>query len=250
MMSGKVYLVGSGPGDPELLTLKALRVLGAAEVVLHDDLVSAEILELVPPSARVQSVGKRHGPKTTTQAAINATLVDCARAGLTVVRLKGGDPLIFGRAGEEIAALRAAGVDVEVVPGVTAAAAAAASAAISLTDRRRASALVLLTGHRCATTPPPDWRALVRLDATIAVYMPGERPGELAAELRDAGMDPQTPCLIVSRASMPDEQTYHSTLEELKDAPSVPSPALLIIGRVAAADTGAQLVAQPYSAAL
>jgi uroporphyrin-III C-methyltransferase len=245
-MTGKVYLVGSGPGDPELLTLKALRVLGAADLVLHDDLVSDEILDLAPPAARVQSVGKRHGPKTTTQGAINATLIDSARAGLTVVRLKGGDPLIFGRAGEEIDALGAAGVDVEIVPGVTAAAAAAASAAIPLTDRRHASALVLLTGHRCETSPAPDWRALIRLNATIAVYMPGERRDELAAELADAGMDPYTPCLLVSRATMPDEQRHRVTLEELKDAPSLPSPVLLIIGGVAATAG----VAQPVRAAV
>lgn len=234
-MTGKVYLVGAGPGDPELLTLKALRVLGTADVVLHDDLVPEEILGLVPPTARVQSVGKRHGPKTISQEAIHAMMIAHARAGLIVVRLKGGDPLIFGRAGEELEALRAAGVDFEIVPGVTAAPGAAAAAGISLTDRRRASALVLLTGHRCAEAAAPDWRALVRLDATLAVYMPGERYGELAVELLAAGLSPHTPCLVVSHASMPDEQMYHTTLEKLSTAPGLPPPALLIIGEVAAA---------------
>ena len=229
-----VALVGAGPGDPDLLTLKALRVLRAADVVLHDDLVSTEILALVPKTARLRSVGKRHGSETLSQDDINDLMIHYARQGLAVVRLKGGDPLIFGRAAEEIEALRAAGIEVEIVPGITAAAAAAAAAVVPLTDRRQGSALVLLAGHRCATGAPPDWRALVRLNATIAVYMPGGRYADLARELTSAGLDPATPCVIVSRASRADQRTYGSTVEQLLDTPDLPAPALLIIGQALA----------------
>jgi uroporphyrin-III C-methyltransferase len=230
-----VALVGAGPGDPDLLTLKALRVLRGADVVLHDDLVSAEILALVPKTARVQSVGKRHGAETLSQEAINHLMIHYARQGLAVVRLKGGDPLIFGRAAEEIEALRAAGIDVDVIPGITAAAAAAAAAGVALTDRRHGSALVLLAGHRCATGAPPDWRALVRLNATIAVYMPGGRYTDIARELTSAGLDPETPCVIVSRASRFDQRTYGCTVERLTDSTDLPAPTLLIIGPALAA---------------
>jgi uroporphyrin-III C-methyltransferase len=230
-----VSLVGAGPGDPELLTLKALRVLRDADVVLHDDLVSEAILAVVPKTAYVRSVGKRHGAETLRQGAINDLMIRYARQGLAVVRLKGGDPLIFGRAAEEIEALRAAGIDVEVVPGITAAAAAAASAGVSLTDRRRGSALVLLAGHQCATGTAPDWRALVRLHATIAVYMPGGRYADIAYELTSAGLDPATPCAIVSNATRLDQRTFSTTVERLVDTPDLPAPALLIIGPAPAA---------------
>jgi uroporphyrin-III C-methyltransferase len=230
-----VFLVGAGPGDPELLTLKALRVLRGADVVLHDDLVSAEILALVPATAHVRSVGKRHGAESLGQEAINELMIRYARQGLVVVRLKGGDPLIFGRAAEEIEALRRAGVDVEIIPGITAAAAAAASAGVALTDRSRGSALVLVAGRQCATGTPPNWRALVRLRATIAVYMPGRRYADLARELMSAGLDPATPCVIVSRASRPAQSTHHRTVAELTCLPEPPSPALLIVGLSAAA---------------
>jgi uroporphyrin-III C-methyltransferase len=229
-MPSPVFLVGAGPGDPELLTLKALRVLRDADVILHDDLVSPEILALAPRGARVQSVGKRHGAETRSQEAINDVMIRYARQGLAVVRLKGGDPLIFGRAAEEIEALRAAGIDVEIVSGITAAAAAAAEAGVALTDRRHGSALVLLAGHQCAAGTAPDWRALVRLRATIAVYMPGGRYRELALELMSAGLDPATPCLVVSRATLPDQQTHGTTVEQLIDTPDLPSPAILMVG--------------------
>jgi uroporphyrin-III C-methyltransferase len=233
-MPATVFLVGAGPGDPELLTLKALRALETADIVLHDDLVPAEILALASPRARVRSVGKRHGKTTLSQDAINDLMIAHARRGLRVVRLKGGDPLIFGRAAEEIEALRAAGIDVEIVPGITAAAAAAASAGVPLTDRRLGSALVLLAGHQCATGAAPDWRALVRLRATIAVYMPGGRYAELAHELRAAGLDPATACVVISRAMLPGQRSYSTTVEQLIGLPEPPSPALLIVGASAA----------------
>ena len=233
-MKGKVYLVGAGPGDPELLTVKALRTLQAADVVLHDELVPPEIVRLAPRVARVYNVGKRCGPKKITQEEINALLAAYASDGLTVVRLKGGDPLIFGRAGEEMDALRDARIDFEVIPGVTAALGAAASAKIPLTDRRLASKVIFLTAHRCAGKTPTDWRGIASPDATLVIHMPGDNYGGLAAELCAAGLSGQVPCVIVSRTATPEEQIHRTTLEKLPQALRLPAPALLIIGAVAA----------------
>ncbi|MEE8625889.1 MAG: uroporphyrinogen-III C-methyltransferase [Acidiferrobacterales bacterium] len=236
-MSGKAYLVGAGPGDPELLTLKALRVLEEADVVLHDDLITPEVLALVPPTARLQNVGKRCGRrKTISQPEINALVVRCAKRGLTVVRLKGGDPLIFGRAGEEMDALHEAGVEFEVIPGVTAALGAAAVARLSLTDRRWASQVFFASNHRCAGKAKTDWQSVTASGATIVVYMPGSNYAELAAELCSAGMSGETLCVIVSHASTPQEQIYRTTLGKLPEVPPLPAPALLVIGAVAATD--------------
>ena len=232
-MSGKVYLVGAGPGDPELLTLKALRLLRAADVVFHDDLVAPQILALIPAIARVYNVGKRCGRKTISQEEINALLVAYASDGLTVVRLKGGDPLIFGRAGEEMEALREAGIDFEVVPGVTAASGAAASAQIALTDRRLASKLVFLTARHWAGKTSTDWRGIVSPDATLVFHMPGNDYSCLATELCAAGLSGHTPCVIVSRATTPEEQIQRTTLGKLPQVPCLPAPALFIIGAVA-----------------
>jgi uroporphyrin-III C-methyltransferase len=239
-MKGKVYLVGAGPGSPELLTLKALRVLEACDVVLHDDLVSREILAFAPSRARVYNVGKRCGPKKTTQREINASLVSHARAGKLVVRLKGGDPLIFGRAGEEIEALREAGIDFEIVPGVTAASVAAASARIPLTDRRHASAVVFLTAHPCRGKLRADWRMAATPGATVVLYMPGNDYEALAADLCDVGIDLGTPCVIVSRASTPQERIHRTTIGELPAGPGLAAPAVLIIGSAAAMDGRAE----------
>src|SRR5713226_2799671 len=160
-MTGKVYLVGAGPGDPELLTLKALKLLRLADVVLPDELIGPEILASVPSSAQVHNVGKRCGRKSITQEEINALLVNHALLGLQVVRLKGGDPLIFGRGGEEMEALRKANIDFEIVPGVTAALGAAANAQIPLTHRQVASAIVLVTGHLAGSDQFADWPARI-----------------------------------------------------------------------------------------
>jgi uroporphyrin-III C-methyltransferase len=181
-MSGRVYLVGAGPGDPDLLTLKALRLLRAADVVLHDDLVTPEILQLVPPTVLVLNVGKRSGRKTIGQQEINALMVEYALAGLAVVRLKAGDPMIFGRAGEEIAALRSAGIQFEVVPGVTAVLGAASAAQMALTQRHVAPAVALVTYGRATGEPATNWRALVESGATLAVHMPGEDYGQISRE--------------------------------------------------------------------
>ena len=229
---GIVYLVGAGPGDPELLTLKALRILGQADVVLHDDLLTPEILELIPPAARVECVGKRHNDRQVTQQEINRRLCQYGASGQTVVRLKGGDGAIFGRASEEMDALRAAGVSFAVVPGVTAASGAAAAAGVSLTDRRLGSALVFLTAQRCKGNPPPNWKAIAELGGTIAIYMPGGHEDLLARQLVEAGLGTATSCLVVSSASRADEQVIETTLGELPGVAKVPAPAILLIGAV------------------
>jgi uroporphyrin-III C-methyltransferase len=235
-MSGKVFLLGAGPGDPELLTLKALRILQAAQVVLHDDLIGQEILELIPASAEVRSVGKRCGRKSTPQAEINGLLITFASFGLNVVRLKGGDPCIFGRAGEEIAALRKANVDFEVVPGVTSALASAAAAQISLTQRDKASAVVFLTSHHANPKETVQWQAYVSSGATLAIYMPGFHYEQTASQLIAAGLKADTACAIVSRASSRDQQIYRTTVRELPKAPQLPTPTLLLVGDVVEAE--------------
>jgi uroporphyrin-III C-methyltransferase/precorrin-2 dehydrogenase/sirohydrochlorin ferrochelatase len=227
---GTVYLIGAGPGDPELLTLKALRILGQADAVLHDDLLTPEILELIPATARIECVGKRHNERQVTQEEINRRLCRYAAAGQTVVRLKGGDGAIFGRASEEMDALGAAGIPFSIVPGVTAASAAAAAAGVSLTDRSLGSALVFLTAQRCKGNPPPNWKAVAAVGGAVAIYMPGGHEGDLARELMEGGLDPATPCLVVSRASRSDEQVFETTVGQLPDMPKLPSPALLLIG--------------------
>ncbi|MGH9796346.1 MAG: uroporphyrinogen-III C-methyltransferase, partial [Candidatus Acidiferrales bacterium] len=213
-MSGKVFLVGAGPGDPELLTRKAWRVLQGADVVLHDGLVSAEVLACASPRARIIDVGKRCGNKACTQQEIHAWMIAYAEAGLVVVRLKGGDPLLFGRAREEMDALRDAGIEFEVIPGVTAAFAAAAAAQVPLTDRRRAAKLVFLTNHRCASATG-DWSGLISSDATTVIYMPGANYADLAARLAAAGLRPDTAIAIVSAATTPRQQIHRTTLRDL-----------------------------------
>jgi uroporphyrin-III C-methyltransferase len=241
-MSGKVYLVGAGPGDPELLTVKAVRVLKSADVVLHDDLVGAKVLELVGAQAQLHNVGKRCGKKAITQAEINFLMASLAAQGLRVVRLKSGDPLIFGRAAEEMTALRQVNVDFEIVPGVTAACGAAAAAQISLTDRRSSHAVVFLTGHHASEDDPTNWQALVSLGATIVVYMPGRQLGGLVRKLRSAGMPARTPCAVISRATTQEQRTLATTLEKLPELPQPPAPTLLVIGEVS---RQAELLSQP-----
>lgn len=231
-MSGKVYLVGAGPGDPELLTVKALRLLQTADAVLHDDLVSTEILNLVSPAARLHNVGKRCGQKHLRQEEINFLMTTLAASGLQVVRLKGGDPLIFGRAGEEIEALRRAGIDYEIVPGVTSALGAAAAAGIPLTHRQISSALVLIAGHSAPGKDEADWSRLVASGASLVVYMPGHNYAGVASRLIDAGLSGATPCAIVSRATSSQQQIHQTSISELHRAPHLPAPTLLIVGEV------------------
>jgi len=236
--SAKVYLVGAGPGDPELLTCKAARLLAQAEVVLYDALVSSEVLAMAAPEATLVDVGKRAGRKLLTQDEINGLMVDYARRGKMVVRLKGGDPMLFGRAGEEMQALREAGVPFELVPGITAAVGAAAAAGISLTDRRVASQVLLTTFSRGDSGPFPgglNWAAITR-ETTVAIYMPGVQYGEVAARLIENGVAPETPCAVVSHASRPEQQVLRLTVGTLRDELRLPAPSLLLVGRVAAED--------------
>ncbi|MGA8503916.1 MAG: uroporphyrinogen-III C-methyltransferase [Candidatus Sulfotelmatobacter sp.] len=236
-MNGKVYLVGAGPGDPELLTVRALRLLRTADVVFHDDLVSSEILKLISPSAEVQNVGKRCGSKSIRQEEINFLLVARAASGLQVVRLKSGDPLIFGRAGEEIEALRQSNIEYEIVPGVTSALGAAAAAGIPLTHRRASSTIVLTAGHRASVTrasanDDADWSHFAAAESTLVVYMPGSDYGEISGRLAAAGFAEKAPCAIISRATTPEQRTYRTTVLRLRHAPRLESPTLLVVGEV------------------
>jgi uroporphyrin-III C-methyltransferase len=231
--AGKVYLVGAGPGDPELLTLKAARLLAEAGVVLHDDLVPQSILDLAGKQALIISVGKRCGRKKITQAAIHDLMIVSARRGLAVIRLKSGDPMIFGRAGEEMDALREAGVPFEVVPGVTAASAAAAFLETSLTDRRVSSRLIVLSGHHAArTVPEPElWPGTLPTDATLAIYMPGQNLAQVAASLLRSGVSLVMPCVAVTDASRPEATYTASQLSGLSHLPTSFAPTLLLVGR-------------------
>jgi uroporphyrin-III C-methyltransferase len=229
---GKVYIVGAGPGPADLLTMRTVSVLRAAQVVLHDDLVSAEVLALCPESAQMINVGKRCGKHGSSQQEINALMVRHARRGRAVVRLKSGDPAVFGRMGEELDALRKAGITFEIVPGVTAAIAAATAASVTLTDRRVASALVVLTAH--TSSEEPLRRPMLDLErTTFAVYMPGPNYGKTARELMAMGIAASMPCAVVSNACRDNEEVRFMVLADLESATGIAAPAVLIVGRVA-----------------
>ena len=230
--AGAVWLVGAGPGDPELLTLKALKALQRAEVVVHDGLVSDEILALAPASARRISVAKRKSRHSYSQDEINRMLVAFAREGLEVVRLKGGDPFIFGRGGEELEACREAGVTCHVVPGVTAALAASASAGAPLTHRGSAQAVTFVTGHAAQGREPDlDWASLAKANHTVVIYMGLSQAAPIAARLMAAGRAGATPALIVENASRGSERRVVTTLSGLAEAAcALSGPALLIVG--------------------
>src|SRR3989449_7624370 len=232
---GKVYLIGAGPGDPELLTLKAARLLARADVVLHDALVSREVLAMISKAAEVIDVGKRAGRKLLTQEEINALLVSYARKREIVVRLKGGDPSIFGRAGEEIESLRKAGVEYKIVPGVTAALGAAAAAGISLTDRRIASQILLTTFSRGTDGSGMDW-GCVTSTTTLVLYMPGADYAEVSERLLGGGLPADLPCVMVSQATGSQQRVRWSSVAALASEEKLPAPALLIVGRVASLD--------------
>jgi uroporphyrin-III C-methyltransferase len=234
-VNGKVYLVGAGPGDPGLLTLKAAKLLMEGEVVLYDSLVSSEVLELISRDAFLVDVGKRAGKKLLTQEEISSLLVSYARQGKIVIRLKGGDPLLFGRAGEEMEALRRASIDFEVVPGITAAVGAAAAAKISLTDRRVASQVLFTTFSRGDQGNRLNWAAITP-ETAIAIYMPGTHYGEVAAQLMENGLAAETPCVVVSHATRAEQQVRWSTLAALSDEDQLPAPSLLLVGQVVTHD--------------
>ena len=244
--AGVVWLVGAGPGDPDLLTVKALRLLRAADVVVHDRLTPQPILDIAGPDSRLIDVGKRKSRHTLPQDGINDLLVGLAREGLTVVRLKGGDPFVFGRGGEELQACRDAGVECHVVPGVSAGLAAGAMAGAPLTHRGMAQAVTFVTGHAAAGAEPQlDWTSLARPNQTVVVYMGLSTAGSIAARLIEAGRETSTPALVVEHASLPDERRILTTLADLgRDTRGLDGPAILIIGEVAALADASPVVAQ------
>jgi uroporphyrin-III C-methyltransferase/precorrin-2 dehydrogenase/sirohydrochlorin ferrochelatase len=243
--NGSVTLVGAGPGDPELLTLRAVRALQSADVILFDDLVSGEILDFARREARKLLVGKTGFGPSCKQEDINELMVGLARQGKRVVRLKGGDPLIFGRAAEEIAACQAANIAIEIVPGITAAQGAAARLGLPLTDRTHARRLQYVTGHAKNGALPDDldWRSLADPMVTTAIYMPTRTLAALVAKAAAEGLDPRTPALAIARATRPDQAVVEATIAELPERlaqADLPGPVLVMIGHVIQGDTGRQ----------
>ncbi len=229
-----VSLVGAGPGDPDLLTVKAVRLLSTAEVVVHDALVGDGVLALIPASAERIDVGKRPG-RPTPQEMISALLVELGRQGKRVVRLKGGDPFVFGRGGEEAQALAEAGVAFEVVPGISSSVAAPAAAGIPVTHRGVSAAFTVVTGHRRAGDPDIDWQSLAAVGGTIVVLMGVSQRAEIAAELMVGGLATSTPVAAIESATTDAQVVGRCTLGELASA-DVRSPAVIVIGAVAAFD--------------
>ena len=234
--SGIVHLVGAGPGDPDLLTLRALQALQNADVVFYDELITPEILDRARRDAERVFVGKRRGQPGIGQQAINERLVAAARQGLNVVRLKGGDPFIFGRGGEEIEALRAAGIEAVTVPGVTAALGCAAEAGLPLTYREEASRLTFITAYRAAEAAATDWSGLADPQTTIVVYMGLSAAATVRDGLIAAGRDPKTPVAVLARGTRLDSKSVVGQLEDIAAlaAQAGEGPALLVIGQVVA----------------
>jgi uroporphyrin-III C-methyltransferase len=231
---GKVYLIGAGPGDPELMTLKAARALRLADVVLVDELVNRGCLSHVRSDARVIEVGKRGGCKSTPQVFIEKLCIQHSRAGHTVARLKGGDPFVFGRGGEELEALSAAGVEVEIIPGITAGTAVPATLGIPVTHRELARGVTFVTGHT-KDGAEPDWAALARSGTTLVIYMGLKRLPQITSSLMEAGMKPETPACAIENGTLRHQREVVSTLRELaKDVQKkgIASPAIIVIGDV------------------
>lgn len=233
-MSGKVYLVGAGPGDVELLTLKAIRALGEADVILLDELVNREVLRFAPSHARVIEVGKRGGCRSTPQSFIERLMVRMAKTGATVVRVKGGDPFMFGRGGEEMAVLRAAGVEVEVVSGVTAGIGVPATLGIPVTHRGLCHGATFVTGHT-RDGCEPDWGALARSGTTLVIYMGVAALHDIVRNLLQAGMPAGTPAAAIQNGTLPSQRSVVVTLGHLPQAvqdAALGSPAILVVGAV------------------
>lgn len=245
--SGKVWLVGAGPGDPELLTLKAVRVIGEADVALVDDLVNPAVLKHLRAGARVIHVGKRGGCKSTPQAFIEKLLVAEAQASHTVVRLKGGDPFVFGRGGEETAALDTAGIHWEVVSGITAGIAAPAAAGIPVTHREAGRGVAFITGHS-RDGAAVHWEALARSGLTLVIYMGIARCESIVSGLREGGLRADMPAAVIQHATLPQQRVIATTLSRLTadiKHHGIGSPAILVIGEVAdAARIAAQTVTE------
>ena len=233
--SGSVTLVGAGPGDPELLTLKAVKAIRQATVLLVDDLVDDGVLRYARRSARIVHVGKRGGCPSTPQSFIHKLMIAEAKRGERVVRLKGGDPFVFGRGGEECDALREAGIELRVVSGLTAGIAGPAAIGLPVTDRRHAQGVALVTGHARDGGSAPDWPALVRCGLTLVIYMGIARVDEIQRALLDAGMAPDMPAAVVSQACTPAQRHALCRLDTLQATvhdQALASPAVLVIGRV------------------
>ena len=242
--SGSVTLVGAGPGDPELLTLRAVGALQSADVILFDDLVSREVMDFARREARKMLVGKTGFGPSCTQEDINSLMVSLAKQGKRVVRLKGGDPLIFGRAAEEIAACEAANIAVDVVPGITSVQGAASRLGIALTDRKKARRLQYVTGHATHGGLPADidWKSLADPATTTAVFMPTRTLAALAEKAIAEGLDPDTPAIAISRATRPDQAVVTAAVRELPrllDASALPGPVLVLIGKTVSSASGA-----------
>ena len=234
---GKVFLVGAGPGDPELLTIKAYRLLQTVDVLVYDRLVSTEILDMVPRGVECISVGKEPGHHCVPQDSINELIVALARTGKCVLRLKGGDPYVFGRGGEEAEVLVAAGIPFEVVPGITSAAGASTYCGIPLTHRDYAQSVTFATGHLKDDSPDLDWPALARKNSTLVIYMGLSSLEQIAARLVEFGRSSTTPVAVVHRATQSDQEVLIGTLEDIAkkvSANGMRSPASIIIGEVVA----------------
>ena len=230
---GKVYLIGAGPGDPELLTLKAVRALGEADVVLVDDLVHRGVLAYARPGTRVIDVGKRGGCKSTPQTFIEKLMVRLAQRGALVARLKGGDPFVFGRGGEELVALREAGIEVEVVSGITAGIAVPAALGIPVTHRGLARGAIFVTGH-AAGADEPEWEQLARCGLTLVIYMGIARLASISTRLQAGGLPGDTPAAVIQNGTLSNERSSVMTLAELPVAErDFSSPAIVVIGAVA-----------------
>jgi uroporphyrin-III C-methyltransferase len=229
-----VFLVGAGPGDPELLTVRAARLLETADVVVHDALVGDGVLALIPAAAEVIDVGKRPG-RATPQELISALLVQLGRDGRRVIRLKGGDPFVFGRGGEEALALQEAGIEFEIVPGITSCVAAPAAAGVPVTHRGLSAAFTVVTGHRRAGEDDIDWRSLAKVGGTIVILMGVTQRAKIAAELLRGRLAADTPVAAVRSATTADEVVLRCRLDELGDR-DLDSPAVIVIGAVAALD--------------
>ncbi|MBI4195141.1 MAG: uroporphyrinogen-III C-methyltransferase [Betaproteobacteria bacterium] len=233
-MAGKVYLIGAGPGDLELLTLKAVRALAQADVALVDDLVNREVLQFLSPHARVMEVGKRGGRRATSQAFIERQMVQFARHGLCVARVKGGDPFVFGRGGEEVEALRKAGIEVEVVNGITAGIGVPAALGIPLTHRAYSHGVTFITGH-VKEGGEMNWEALAHSGTTLVIYMGIAHLHEITARLVTAGLPAHTPAAAIQHGTLPSQREAISALDGLPEAvrrAGLGSPAIVVIGEV------------------
>ncbi len=236
LQPGEVALVGAGPGDPDLLTVAARILLVGCDVIVHDALVSGDVLDLGAEGAERIFAGKRGGRPSARQTDISETLITLARQGKRVVRLKGGDPFVFGRGGEEIRALAAAGIRFRIIPGITAGIAAPAMAGIPLTDRTVNSSLAFLTGHEVSEDSRIDWAALVAAFPVIVLYMGARSMPRIAARLLDAGLAPDTPVAVIHAATLPDEEISVGTLADAAALRlTARSPSVVVIGDVVAA---------------